>query len=139
VPAAPRPAAPTAAAAAERQAALKRAVEWPADTADLARCEIQWAAGYRSSRFAAVVHHPGRKRGEPIGGSEPFKWTLKELPSRREPAYVEAVKRLRAALLDAGWEEIEPGPTWYARRFVWRREGSPPAEVGSGGAQPPLS
>lgn len=108
-----------------------RTQQWPADTADLVRCQIGWASGYRRSRFEAVVLRPGEGKPAPIGASEEFRWMFKGAPDRRAPEHVAAVKRLRAALQADGWEEVGPGRAWYARRFVWRRDADPPTSVSS--------
>jgi hypothetical protein len=110
--------------------------EWPADTAELVRCQIAWASGYRSSRFEAVVYEPGRRRGQAIGGSEPFAWMLKGEPEWQNQQHVAAVKRLCVQLMADGWEDVGRGPEWYARRFVWRADAPAPDRIGTDGSEP---
>lgn len=95
---------------------------WPEGTEALARCEIRWAAGYRRARFEVAGMEPGRRRAAVVAASEPFAWTLRSEPRPDHPAQAGAVERLAADLLAAGWEEVRPGPRWYARRFVRRTD-----------------
>src|SRR3712207_7972096 len=44
-------------------------------------------AGYVKSRFSAVAHEPGKRRGTTIGASEPFKWTLMADPEPQTAQY----------------------------------------------------
>jgi hypothetical protein len=99
---------------------------WPEGTAELARAEIDWQAGYINSRFRAVVYHPNRKRGTIAATGSNYKWLLMGEPAPESPEFVAEVERLAAALEDAGWEEIgEGGVAWFSRRYVWRH--APPA------------
>jgi hypothetical protein len=102
----------------------------PAWPDEIAHCELRWASGYRSSRFEAVAHLPSDRRGRVIATSEPFPWMLREPPDQQNGAQAGAVEMLRHRLSGSGWEEVEPGPAWYALRFVWRREGEPPEATG---------
>jgi hypothetical protein len=119
-----------------------RAVPWPDGTDELWRCEIEWDAGYLSSRFGAVAYPPRGKRGRTVGTSARFRWLLMAepdpLPDATTPTpraraqaqeVQEAVRRMVAALEAAGWERAGRGAHWYAERFCWRREGSPPARI----------
>jgi hypothetical protein len=104
---------------------------WPEGTEALWRCEIVWDAGYRSSRFRAVVLKPGRfHRPQPITASEEFRWLLKEDPETTDPQYVEAVRAMTQELVDAGWEPTERGSRWWSRRFVSHGD-EPPAVASS--------
>lgn len=116
-----------------RSPAVARTTEWPAWTEGLTRCQIEWRPGYRRSRFEVVLRRPGAKRGEPIGDSRAFTWTFMEPASRRDPEQVAAVQMLADALLERGWEEVDHGRPWYARRFVWRLEDRPAVRL----AEPP--
>jgi hypothetical protein len=103
---------------------------WPAGASELARCEITWSSGFKTSRFEALVYPPGEKRGRPIGGSEPIEWMLKGSPDWRDEEHFAAVKSLRGRLIADGWQEVAEGDDWYARRFVWRGEGPAPEVLG---------
>lgn len=107
--------------------ALQR--DWPDEAEQLWRCEIEWAAGYARSRFRAVVHPPGKRRGQVIGTSAAFSWTMKEPPDPRSPAQVGEVRRLTRALKAAGWEPVGRGPRWYSARCVWRGDAPPPEQL----------
>jgi hypothetical protein len=99
---------------------------WPEDLKALWRCEIQWNAGWASSRFEAVAHAPHGVRGEPIAASKPFRWMLRRVPDLRDAPARGAVEELRTLLVTDGWTLLRSGPQWYSHRLVWRREGTPP-------------
>jgi len=102
---------------------------WPQDTEGLWRCEIIWHGGYRRSRFEAVAHEPGSKRGEVIGRAGDFRWLFMDPPDAAVREYPAAVRALAAGLEAAGWEPAGRGPGWWALRFVWRRGGRPPEPI----------
>jgi hypothetical protein len=104
-------------------------VDWPEDAEDMWRCELKWDAGYFSSRFQAIAYPPGGEPPRPIGASPTFKWMFMDDPDPRGPRYLAQVRGFASALEAAGWERIGRGPAWYAQRFVWRREGTPPDHV----------
>jgi hypothetical protein len=108
-------------------AAVPLPAPWPAGTSDAWRCEIEWVAGYRTSRFRVVVRGPGCRRGRVIARSRAFRWLLNGAPKPQRTDHVEAVGSLAVALVAAGWEPIEPGTHWYARRYVWPGAKTPPA------------
>jgi hypothetical protein len=119
---------PTAAAAVRDRAAAGTAA-WPAGTEELTRCQIEWRAGYRRSRFAVVLERPAERRRETIGTSAPFAWRFMSPADWRDRAQVAAVDTLAAALLARGWEEVGRGRAWYERRFVWRRDTDAPPRL----------
>jgi hypothetical protein len=104
---------------------------WPEEAARVWTCEIGWKAGYVKSTFRAMAHPPGGEgRRKPIAESPPLRWTLMSDPEPATPDMVAGVKALIAALIEAGWEPIEPGVAWYAQRFLWRGDGEPgPVDV----------
>jgi hypothetical protein len=106
-----------------------RTPPWPDGARALWRCEIDWHAGWSESRFEAVTYRPQGRRGRSIGGSSPAKWLLMRQPDAGEPEMQAAVQRLAASLVVAGWSPAGIGLSWYSRRFVWRREGTPPDHV----------
>jgi hypothetical protein len=83
-------------------------------------CEIEWVAGYRRSRFHAVVRAADGTRGRVIAESAAFKWTMNEPPDPRSAGQLAEVGRMTAALLAAGWEPVGRGARWYSARCVWR-------------------
>jgi hypothetical protein len=106
-----------------------RTPAWPEGARDLWRCEIAWSAGWSESRFEAVVYRPQGRRGRAIGASSGPRWLLMRQPDEASPETRVAVQRLSAALVAAGWSPAGLGLTWYAQRFLWRRDGPPPADV----------
>jgi hypothetical protein len=58
-----------------------------------------------------------------------FKWLLMAEPNPKSPEIIAEVKRLAAALEDAGWEPAGEGAEWFARRYVWRRPEPPPERL----------
>jgi hypothetical protein len=99
---------------------------WPAGTQDCWRCEIVWDSGYRTSRFHAVVRPPGSARGRVSGRSQAFRWMFDAAPQACKPEFVAAVGSLDQTLTQAGWRPVQPGPKWYARRYVWAGAEAPP-------------
>ena len=110
-------------------ARFKLHAEWPAGTEELWRCEIRWHAGWVSSRFDAAAHEPGHRRGTTVGSSDEYKWLLKGDPEEGASEYTAEVELLADRLVAAGWEPAGMGRRWYAKRFVWRREGAPPDQL----------
>jgi hypothetical protein len=102
---------------------------WLEGTETLWRCEVQWDAGYRMSRFTATMRRPRARRGQVVAASEPFKWMLMTEPSDDGADYRAAVDALVRALQTAGWERIDTGPEWWGERFVWRHDEPPPDRV----------
>jgi hypothetical protein len=127
VPPAPEPVPETAAA--RPAGPLARTPPWPEDARELWRCEITWNAGWSESRFEAVVYRPKGRRGRAIGASSPARWLLMRQPDEAAPETRQAMKHLVAALVAAGWSPAGFGLSWYSRRFLWRRDGSPPDAV----------
>jgi len=121
-PEAVRPSAPPPVAPAKRFA---RPRPWPEEAATLWTCEIAWKAGYVKSAFRAMGGPPGGSRRQSLAESPPLRWTLMTDPEPPTPEMIATVKVLMTALQDAGWERIEPGPAWYAQRFLWRGQGEP--------------
>ena len=124
-PAPPRPA-PRRAPRPRRQQQQRA---WADGTHVMWRCEVSWANGYAPSRFRAIAYPPGKRRGRAVAESESFRWMPNAAPDPRNPEQVTEARRLADALLAAGWLPTEPGPEWYAARFVWPGPGAPPDEV----------
>jgi hypothetical protein len=100
----------------------------PAETDALWRCEIRWRSGQTRSHFEAVARDlAGGSR--PVAGSENLGRSTRAAPGPEDDRARAAVGALRDALLDDGWTPIEPGSPWYAERFVWRRDGTPPTHL----------
>ena len=107
---------------------------WPESTDELWRCELEWRPGYVNSRFEAMAYQPGRRRGQPIGGSITFKWLLMGDPDATAPEYRAELDRLTRLLEGTGWERVPTGANWFSRRFVWRRDSRPPERLEAGPA-----
>jgi len=120
---APTPA-PTPAPAPARTGSFRHA-PWPTETEWCWRCEIRWESGRRDSHFEALARDPaGASR--PVAGSENFGWQPRSEPNPLDDRARAAVSSLRDTLLADGWTPIDPRSQWYAKRFVWRRDGTPP-------------
>ncbi len=76
--------------------------------------EIEWRDSGNESRFCVVARGPGTVM---LAQSEPQEWP----PTGRTAvnAMKEAAERLATMLADAGWKELEPGESWYSKRFEW--------------------
>jgi hypothetical protein len=102
-----------------------RRSSWPTRTETRWRCEIRWECGRRDSHFEALARDPtGASR--PVAGSENFGWQPRAEPNPLDERARAAVSSLRDTLLADGWTPIEARSQWYAERFVWRRDGTPP-------------
>ena len=110
-------------------ARLGRRPIWPDGAEQLWRCEIEWEAGYKTSRFAAVARSPDGRGERRVAESQPFKWTQAYTPEPEGPLFRPVVRAMVAALEDAGWERVDPGAEWWEQRFLWRREGEPPQRI----------
>jgi hypothetical protein len=106
-----------------------RKTPWPRGSEALWRCEIKWSPGYARSRFEAVAHDPERRNDRVVGASTSFKWMLMADPDPGGKPFRNEVRTLAAALEAAGWERLGAGASWYAERFVWRRDEPPPEHV----------
>jgi hypothetical protein len=110
---------------------------WPPDTERLWRCEIRWRGRYVNSRFTAVAREPGRRGSTTVGTSKAFKWLIMADPDPESPEFRDAAEQLDEQITAAGWEPAGLGRDWWARRYVWRRDGPPrldldpaPARIG---------
>jgi hypothetical protein len=104
-----------------------RARPWPKEAETLWTCEIAWKAGYLKSTFRAMAGAPGGGRRKSIGESPSLRWTLMTDPEPPTSEMIASVKILVSALIEAGWEQVGAGTSWYAQRFVWRGKGEPGA------------
>jgi hypothetical protein len=102
---------------------------WPDGTAEHARAEIEWHAGYVNSQFRVVVYQPNRKRGTTAATGSNYKWLLMGEPAPDSPEFAAEVERLAAALEEAGWEMIGEGAAWFSRRYVWRHDAPAPEQL----------
>jgi hypothetical protein len=102
---------------------------WSNGTEERWRCEITWHAGYITSHFEATVYAPGQRRGNPIGESDRFMARRIDDSSPPETAQLREVGRMAAALRAAGWQRLGRGTEWYAERYVWPGDGTPPERL----------
>jgi hypothetical protein len=133
--AAARPAPPQPAGEQEpdRRGRFMRAPAWPEGTDRIWRCELRWDAGVVNSRFEAVAYGPGNEQhARPVASSATFKWLMMSDPDPAADDCRDELRRLGAALREAGWEHVGRGAKWYAARFVWRHPGKPPEEIAVG-------
>ena len=99
---------------------------WPDGSEALWRCQICWHVASDGSRFAAVAYAPGERRGRTVRDAAAVSWPVSDEPDPELEDCKRELRRLAAALHDAGWDRLGRGPNWYAARFVWRRTGTPP-------------
>jgi hypothetical protein len=109
----------------------KRGAGWPPEARTLWRCEIRFDAGYSASRFTAMAQPPSGSEGRSrvVARSEPLRWLFMSPPDPKVPEHRGAALALARALRAAGWEVVGRGSGWYAERYVWRRDGEPPAHI----------
>lgn len=87
--------------------------------------EVEWHQDGDAARFRAVARTPDGQEETVISESARFEWP----PASQEAvrAFTRAAHDVADAVGSAGWSPIEPGRSWYAKRFV--REPDPaPAE-----------
>jgi hypothetical protein len=89
----------------------------PPDPAAAWTAEIAWQQAPGRCRFYAVAAAAEGAARAPVSCSAWLDWP----PTERAPvsALAEAVAELERALADAGWQPLEPGDAWYAKRFGW--------------------
>jgi hypothetical protein len=92
-------------------------------------CAIGWRAGRLRSRFRAMMAPPDGRRRRVVAQSKRLQWPPRRGDTLATAELVSALESLVAALVAAGWEPIESAGSWSARRFVWGREGKPPARL----------
>jgi hypothetical protein len=92
-------------------------------------CAIAWRPGRLRSRFRAMMAPPDGRGWQVVAESRNLRWPPRSARALPTAELVSALESLVAALVAAGWEPVEPAGSWSARRFVWRREGEPPARL----------
>jgi hypothetical protein len=86
-------------------------------------CEVAWHANLRSAGFRATATAPGQSE-RLIAESPNVSWPPL-VPPRPDKDVLDAARALVRALREAGWTAVSRGESWYAQRFVWRREDDP--------------
>jgi hypothetical protein len=81
------------------------------------------------SRFRAMMAPPDGRRWQIVAESQNLRWPPRRGQTSPTAELVSALESLVAALVAAEWEPVESAGSWSARRFVWRREGEPPARL----------
>jgi hypothetical protein len=87
-------------------------------------CELTWSTTVRERAFCAQASAPGEDPVE-VARSPKINWPP-FLPPSPDAELVAAARRVARALVAAGWTPTTKGPFWYAQRFAWARDGSPP-------------
>jgi hypothetical protein len=132
-PSAARPATPSPVAerpAAERPAAKRPAAKRPArrevpvPPGTKWTCELAWSANLRHAGFRVQATGPGETTVE-VARSRNISWPPLMAPPP-QPDLVAAARSVAKALVEAGWTPTSKGSDWYAQRFAWARDGSPP-------------
>jgi hypothetical protein len=119
----------TARAKAERRFATLGGGSSRADPHAVWTCAIGWRAGRLRSRFQAMMAAPDGRRRWVVAQSKRLQWPPRRGDTLATAELVSALEALVAALVAAGWKPIESAGSWSARRFVWGREGEPPARL----------
>jgi HD-GYP domain-containing protein (c-di-GMP phosphodiesterase class II) len=101
----------------------QRARSWPNTANSVWGCEIAWRPRRVRSRFQAVMVPPDG-RTLVVAESKGLPW-----PPKDGRELTTALDALVASIVAAGWEPVQSGGAWYARRFLWRQEGEPPAKL----------
>ena len=99
------------------EATAPAAQTWDARRDSAWTAEIRW--GGDASRFRVLASPPARQEELPMLESRRLDW-----PPRSDAAVeslVDAVADLERSVVAAGWQAVEPGSSWFARRFIWPR------------------
>jgi len=88
----------------------------PPDPARKWTAEIAWRETDGESRFVVAARR-GRGAEAVVLTSDPIQWP----PTGADDvaSLQRVVNGLEATLLSAGWTALDPGDSWYARRFAW--------------------
>jgi hypothetical protein len=92
-------------------------VESP-DPARAWTAQVEWEHAQGSGRFRVVANDERDGTTAVVAESEPMEWPPSGQGAVR--AMADAADALEAGLLSAGWEALEPGEAWYAKRFAWK-------------------
>jgi hypothetical protein len=87
-------------------------------------CELAWSANLRSAGFHVQATAPGEGPVE-VARSHKVSWPPL-MPPAPQADLVAAARSVAKALVEAGWTPTSKGSDWYAQRFAWARDGSPP-------------
>ena len=90
--------------------------------------EIEWRHTGASPHFVVVASSSDRAKPVTVARSRAVDWPPED--EKAVEALGEAVRDLEASLLAVGWQQIERGEAWYAKRFTWTPR--PPADTRSG-------
>ena len=99
------------------EATAPAAPTWDARRGSAWTAEIRW--GGDASRFRVLASPPAGQEELRMLESRRLDW-----PPRSDAAVeslVDAVADLERSVVAAGWQAVEPGSSWFARRFVWPR------------------
>jgi hypothetical protein len=87
-------------------------------------CELAWSANLRRAAFRVEATAPGETTVE-VARSRKLNWPPL-MPPTPQADIVAAARSVAKALVEAGWTPTSKGSDWYAQRFAWARDGSPP-------------
>jgi hypothetical protein len=87
-------------------------------------CELSWSASLRRAGFHVQATAPGEGTVE-VARSRKVSWPPL-MPPAPQAELVAAARSVAKALVEAGWTPTTRGSDWYAQRFAWARDGSPP-------------
>jgi len=90
----------------------------PPDPGQAWTAEIEWRDTPDGPRFVFVACTDDASERVPVTESEPPDWPPKGSDSLQ--ALKQAVDRLEAAAVSAGWIPAPAGRAWYAKRFAWQ-------------------
>jgi hypothetical protein len=92
----------------------------PPDPAEAWTAEVVWAA--HATRFRVVARRADEEDGPPVAlaQTEVLPWPPTDQASVQ--ALTDASRTLESVLLDSGWDGLEGGAAWYAKRFAWEPE-----------------
>jgi hypothetical protein len=87
-------------------------------------CELAWSANLRRAGFRVQATAAGEGPVE-VARSRRVSWPPLVAPAPQADL-VAAARSVAKALVEAGWTPTSKGSDWYAQRFAWARDGSPP-------------
>jgi hypothetical protein len=89
----------------------------PPDPHRVWTAEVQWRQTGGEARFLVSARSSGSGESTTVAESPPLAWPPTDAASVQ--ALTDAANALDSVLVSAGWTALQPGGTWYAKRFAW--------------------
>lgn len=115
--------APTGPPAGAEQAPERRSAQLLPQPDEEWTAEIVWQRRGAEGTFAVLARH-GTGAPRTLAQTAPLEWPPPDAGAVQ--AMTDAAQALEVSMLDDGWEPLEPGEGWYAKRFARRQPSAAP-------------